>query len=291
MPIMGKHHSGNIGYDTCVAYYRNALLPERAAQVRAYLEAHPDTADHARIDADHEHAIAQSLDGILQEPIPPRLQIKTRSTTRLWSGRLALVATIVLSTTVGWWLGGLPTATDSTTAFTKRVVSAARQPVKQASIQTVAHAPIEVSPPDLALQGYQLVRQQRLDNAPSTLVEFVYRSASGDLLRIYAETEPGQHTVPTVTSRDGISLAQWRDGDTRYALVGNMPELSLQTLAKAAQTNTAGSGHALANAEQLRVPRLGNGKPDMTLQPVLPSAEQVVPATAHDDYVVQPARM
>lgn len=288
---MGKHHSRHIDHEACIAYYRNALSPQRALRIRTYLEAHPHEARRARIDADNERAIAQSLDGVLQEPVPTRLRFKTQPATNPWPGRLALVATIVVSVASGWWLGGMPVAIDSNTAFTERVVSAAQQPVPRSMMQTVAHAPIEISPPDLSLQGYRLVQQQRLDSAEPALVEFVYRNASGRQLRIYAETGFEHHTMPPVTSHDGISLVQWREGDTRYALVGDMPEMSLQTLAQAVRTGSAGGGTNLAGTGQWRATQLDDGNRSITMQQSPLVVDDVIPDAVNDDYTVQPARM
>src|SRR5699024_1445556 len=101
-------------------------------------------------------------------------------------------------------------------------------------------------------------------------------------VRIYAETRAEHYTVPTVTSYDGMSLAQWREGDTRYALVGSVPGMSLQTLAQAARVDSANRGNKLAGTGQRRATR-----PDDRDRPL----DDMMPAIIDDDYTVQPARM
>lgn len=288
---MGNLHAGRIDHETCIAYYRNALPAQRAAQVRAYLDAHPDAADFAQTDATLDHAIAQSLDSVLQEPIPTRLQIDKHSAVRLWSSRFAIAVTIVLAAAVGWWFGDLPTAADNGNAFTQRVVAAAQRPPAETGTTVAEHLPGRVQSPDLSLQGYRLIRQQRLADASASLIEFVYRNDGGHLLRIYAETVSGQRSTPTVTSQDGVSLAQWRKDGTRYALVGDMPALSLQTLAQAAQADTLGD-NALAEAEQLQPAQLPSDEHSITLQPASTKANNITPADGGSSLAIQqPTRM
>lgn len=289
---MRRESSRGIDHETCVAYYRDALSPRRAAQVRAYLDANPGEARLATVDAEHDRAIAQSLEGPLHEPIPARLRFEARPAAKRWQARLAPVAMIVVSAVVGWWFGGMAVTTEPDTTFTERVLSAAQQPAAQATTRTVATVPMRVTPPDLSLQGYRLVHWQRLEHAEPVLIEFVYRNAGGEQVRIYAETSPEEeHSVPVVTSRDGMSLAQWREGDTRYALVANLPKLSLQTLAQAAREGALGSGGTLAGADQWRAVQPDSDNPRMTLQQSLPVAEDVVPAAAGSDVGLQPGRM
>lgn len=280
-------------YDTCVAYFRNGLSPQQAASVRAWLAAHPDDARRARIDAEHERALARTLDGVLQEPLPPHLQITPRSGINPWARRAALAAAIVLSAAAGWWLGGSPGMRDSATTFTQRVVAAAQQTVASNALQTDTHQPVPVQAPDLSMRGYRLVQQRRLNNAEPVLIEFVYRNGRGQWLRIYAETATARHDgTPSLTTRDGVSLAQWRAGGTRYALVGDLPGFLLQTLAHAAQTHTISGETTLVGAGSWRDETLATVKGEAALQPSgAPSHEQAVPAVTEDGYTVQPARM
>lgn len=249
---MGDRHSEHIDYESCVAYFRSALPSRRMREVAAYLATHPDESSRARADAAHEHAMKRSLDGVLDEPLPPRLQITPRSRPRPWPGRLALAIVVVLSVAGGWWLGGIQMAPGRDATFVERVISAARQPPKGPATRATAHEPIDIPAPDLSTRGYRLVRQQQLGNAEPKLIEFVYRNASGQRLRIYAEATVRRRVAPTVRSRNGVSLAQWREDGTRYALVGDVPGVSLRALARAARTDAATGQPRLVGAAQWR---------------------------------------
>lgn len=232
---MAEHDRRTPEYEACVAYYRDTLPCAQRARVRAYLEMHAHVAQRARLDAAHESAVARHWDAVLDEPLPPRLQVSTTPAIRVWPRRLAMAATIVLSAAGGWWLGDRAMPRDPAGVFATRVAAAAQQPAA-GSVAIAGHDLSAVPAPDLSARGYQLVQQQRVDVNGHALVEFVYRNRSGQRVRIYAETGGARGMAPTMTSQDGMSLALWRDNGTHYALVGDVPALSLRTLAQAART-------------------------------------------------------
>src|SRR5699024_9263445 len=52
-----------------------------------------------------------------------------------------------------------------------------------------------------------------------------------------------------VVSKNGVTLAHWRKGHTRYALVGDIPERSLQRLAKSASVRPGGNSEQVAGMQ------------------------------------------
>src|SRR5699024_2745823 len=107
----------------------------------------------------------------------------------------------------------------------------------------------------------------------------------------YAEPSPWQDAQPEVTSQGGVSLAQWREGGTRYALVGEMPESSLQTLAQAASNDAASGANMLADAQhQQTMPANGDDHGAGTRQS-LPVTDDVVSIGTGSDYAARPNRM
>ena len=58
---------------TLHAWLDGELLPERRAEVDAWLREHPEAAARVRLWAADGAALRAQLDGVLDEPIPPRL--------------------------------------------------------------------------------------------------------------------------------------------------------------------------------------------------------------------------
>ena len=260
---MDNQGSHRIEHAECVAYYRNALSARRSLQVRSWLDAHPQAAVNARADADHEQAIASAVQHVLHEPIPQRLRVQARLSAGHRLERVALAATIVLAAAGGWWLGGAASVDgEAPSDFTTRVAHAARQqPLSARAVRDSAQKTASVdgpgiesaagvTAPNLTMRGYELIQQQRLATNAPPLVEFVYRNASGERLRIYAEADADRHTGPSIVKRDGLALAQWREGGIRYALVGDQPEQSLQALAQTARTHSKPEESQFASVEQ-----------------------------------------
>src|SRR5690625_2343653 len=238
-----------VDYETCVAAYAGRLSPALAEQVQLYLEAHPDVAHRARLDAAHEHALAQSYAGVLQEPVPWRLRIE-RGTARprVWLHRTALTFCIVLSAVAGWVLGGMYGVQPRDAAFVSRVVNLSRHHRQGQSMRVTAGLPVGVVPPDLAGTGYTLIRQKVLRTQGHAVAEFVYRGRNRKRVRIFAENIPSNRALGSrVVSENGVTLAHWRKGHTRYALVGDIPDRSLQMLAKSASAGPVARGEKVAN--------------------------------------------
>src|SRR5699024_1628735 len=103
--------------------------------------------------------------------------------------------------------------------------------------------------------------------------------------RIYAEADTARHSQPSIVKRDGLALAQWREGGIRYALVGDQPEQSLQVLAQTARSNSKPGESQFARIEQWSAvssaaddagvkgagmqpaPSLNNGSPSASMNP------------------------
>lgn len=290
---MAESKEHNVSYAACVAYYRNTLPVMQAARVRAYLATHAAVARCAEQDAACDAGIAQAWDSVLHEPLPQRLWLSSRRTRTSWPRQVAVAATIVLAAFAGWSFGNMTTSQAAAPNFAARVATAARQSVFVDTTAVAAHTASSVQAPDLSARGYHLVHREVVDGAGGGLLEFVYHNQQGQRLRIFAETDGANHIQPRVVSEQGVSLALWREGNTRYAMVGELPATSLQTLAQAARTEPArddtllvGRGHWQA----LRPVGVDAGAGHHTVSTGSPAA--VVPTTAGEgEFVVQPSRM
>ncbi len=283
---MGERHFAEIDHESCVAFYSGELPVSRASRVRVYLEAHPDTARRAQADAAHERALGQSHADVLQEPIPRRLQVRGAPATVLWPRRVGVAAVIVVSASAGWWLGNSSGPVDAGAAFAARVASVSQQPPGAAGTTVGTPGTVEVPAPDLSMRGYRLVQERLLGDGERALAEFVYRSRNGRQVRVYAEEQlPRGTPTPTVTSQEGVALAQWRQGDTHYALVGDLPDMSLQALAQ-----SAAAPDVLAGGGPWNDSSLGGLEGGITAQQSAPVTDQVMPA-AGDGRAAYPGRM
>src|SRR5699024_5109486 len=123
-------------------------------------------------------------------------------------------------------------------SFNARVVALAQHP--RMTTDEVIDKPSNVPAPNLSIHGYRLVDKRSMQQAGHHIVEFTYHKRRGNdafdqdsRIRIYAEKQqPEQSPAPSVVSKQGVLLARWRQGNIRYALVGDMPRTSLQALAR-----------------------------------------------------------
>lgn len=226
-----------IDYEQCVTYYRAGHRITGAAAIERYLAANPRIAERAARDAEHDLALAQRYDPVLDEPIPPRLLHGHNASPASWLAGAGLVAVIGLSAAGGWWLRGL--ASTSTppgvvpNTFGQQV---ARLADRQPAVDTAARSPSRPAHPDLSRAGYRFNDRHVVTMAGGeSLTAYEYRNAAGKRVTIYTRAESGiTQGAPDMISPSGVALARWQAQGRDYALTGNLPPATLNELAEIA---------------------------------------------------------
>lgn len=261
-----------IDYESCVAFYLGDLDPDRARAVESWLRMRPEIARRARRDAQAQTQIKRYFDIVIDEPVPTRLLATNRPAGLRWPMRLGMAASIVLAGVGGWWLGhDHSIGTQASPTFSQRVAEISQSQPQHVVLSNNSQR-ASIRHPDLSAQGYTMVASKILQEGDRPLIKFLYRSDTNEQIRIYAQPEQNRLTdMPRLSSENGVSLARWRDHGVDYALVGNVPSDSLETLAQTA------SGAAAAG---------NRNRSTMNPPPANQRGETAMPA-AHDTVPVQ----
>ncbi|MGN8158312.1 hypothetical protein ACS8YF_06505 [Salinisphaera sp. SWV1] len=226
-----------IDYEQCVMYYRTGRRITGAAAIERYLTANPRIAERAARDAEHDLALAQRYDPVLDEPIPPRLLHGHNASPASWLAGAGLVAVIGLSAAGGWWLRGLASASAPPgvvpDTFGQQV---ARLADRQPALNTAARSPNRPAHPDLSRAGYHFNDRHVVTTAGGeSLTAYEYRNAAGKRVTIYTRPQSGTtQAAPDMISPSGVALARWQARGRDYALTGNLPPAALNELAEIA---------------------------------------------------------
>ncbi len=235
------------------------LTAARHAEVAQYLATRPD--DVARMhDWQQQNEMMRGLlNPVLDESLPPRLQLRPAATVFRWRGLAAGIAIAVLSASSSWFVRGSIDSEAARLAFTDR--SRSGQAVAAASVElsgfarraAVAHVvyspdvrrPVEVGadqeqqlvawlskrlgtevkPPGLASVGYELIGGRLLPGDSGPVAQFMYHDGAGQRLTLYVTREvpklAGQPETAFHFGQDGpVNVFYWVDKNFGYALSG-----------------------------------------------------------------------
>ncbi len=185
----------------------------------------------------------QALFGpIADEPIPERLIEATRAPSRrrvLWRAAAGL-AVFLIGGGLGWFAHGQfqgRTGEDATplaalargAALAHRVFAVeVRHPVEVAASDEghlvswlSRRLGVAVRPPPLGDLGYHLVGGRLLPGQHGPAAQFMYETATGDRLTLYATASAGTTETAFRFLQDGdTAVFYWLDRDVAYALIG-----------------------------------------------------------------------
>ncbi|MCP1971517.1 anti-sigma factor family protein [Bradyrhizobium elkanii] len=245
--------------DDLHAYVDRALEPEREAEVRAYLDKHPDVAKRIAAYSDERNLLRSALLPIAEEPLPPRLNLARMIESprrRPSSLRWAIAAMLMLSIGgLGGWMirgatlapaGGLAALAEEASDSYKVYASDHTRPVELRDstelVQWVSsrlRQPVKL--PDLTKSGYRLMGGRVVPTAHGPAAMFMYDDDRGDRLVVLTRPMTSDQNAPMAAhSGDDIAGFSWADGGTGYSLVGPGAAEQLKPLAneirKQAQT-------------------------------------------------------
>ncbi|MBL8583558.1 MAG: anti-sigma factor [Rhizobiaceae bacterium] len=240
---------------------------ERAAYER-WLDANPDMKARAdRYAADRER-LRRTLEPVLGQPVPPRLQQMLsqpgdRSQRLSWLARAAAAALIfVLGAAAGYGVGfvGRPSADAGTQAFVEsalaahRVYSAEKLHVVEVGADQRDHlvgwlskrVGVAMAAPDLSPQGFRLIGGRLLPlGATGTAAQFMYEDVTGKRLSLYVTRQSGEEeTGFRLETEGGVNALYWLDEGYGCVVAGDVPEAMLRGIADSAYRQLLQGPHA-----------------------------------------------
>jgi anti-sigma factor RsiW len=227
--------------ETDLQAYADGKLPEeRRAAVAAWLAAHPEDAE--RIESYRQLAaeLRSSYDGVLDEPVPERLERTIRSGRVRHAAMVAgwVVLGAVLGAIAGWQLHGarpaLSPSADAADSMAHRAVVAhatyspeVRHPVEVGADQE-AHLVAWLSKrlgnqlraPKLEAVGYSLVGGRLLPGENGPVAQFMYQCNRGTRVTLYVRSDMGTNRSTAFRyAREGtVGVFYWVDSKLGYAI-------------------------------------------------------------------------
>ena len=222
------------------AYADGKLPEERRGAVAAWLAAHPEDAE--RIESYRQLAaeLRSSYDGVLDEPVPERLERTIRSGRVRHAAMVAgwVVLGAVLGAIAGWQLHGarpaLSPSADAADSMAHRAVVAhatyspeVRHPVEVGADQE-AHLVAWLSKrlgnqlraPKLEAVGYSLVGGRLLPGENGPVAQFMYQCNRGTRVTLYVRADMGTNRSTAFRyAREGtVGVFYWVDSKLGYAI-------------------------------------------------------------------------
>ncbi len=221
------------------------LPPERAAEIDAYLAAHPEARDRLSQYAEQQQGLRAAFADQTAGPIPTRLRVarllaEQRRHRYQRLARIAAAVVLVVAGGIGGWA-----ARDAATAFlpsanaggsNARTITAdaiaayrvfsveVRHPV-EVDVGQEAHLvqwlskrlgrPLVV--PDLTAAGFQLMGGRLLPAENGPAAQFMYENGK-ERVTLYLRTGIGGETAFRYSERNGVGAFYWSDQGFGYAL-------------------------------------------------------------------------
>jgi len=234
--------------DDLQAFADDLLMPERRAEIEAFLANAPEAAERIAAYREQNDLLRAHFNPVLDEPIPQRL---TLLAPRRSPVRFAIAAGwIVFGAALGW-LANVYVAKDPVGATTL----AHRAAIAHAVYSPEVRHPVEVGvdqedhlvrwlskrlgtdlkPPTLSASGYELVGGRLLPGDRGAVAQFMYQDPKGRRLTLYVSrmNTSQADTAFRYSRENGVSVFYWVDGALGYALSGDLPKRDLLGVATA----------------------------------------------------------
>jgi len=239
------------------AFVDGQLPPERAAEVEAWLAAHPDKAAELVNWQRQNEALTALFGSTADETVPSRLDphliARSPAATRGfgWAqAAAAAVVTLALGGALGWagrdYFSPPPrqeliaSAVSAHALYVKEnrhavEVAAADKEHLVSWLSNRVERPI--NPPDLAADGFTLVGGRLLPGygaePTGPAAQLMYENAAQERVTVYITAAlPDRRTDKEFTARDNLDAFYWANDKITCTVVGDLPEVQMQAVAK-----------------------------------------------------------
>lgn len=236
-------------------------VEERPAFER-WLQAHPDMQARNHRFASDRDRLRETLAGILDEPVPPRLsgmplipEENMKGPPRLFWRGLAAVAIFIMGGVGGFILDRAPwspslsgesvadgaiAAHDLYASEKHHVVEVGADQKNELVDWLSRSVGVRLIAPDFSGAGFHLVGGRLLPFGHSPAAQFMYQDHAGGRASFYVVRDPGsRQTGFRLLKEDATRAFYWLDNGRGYAVAGSAPENTLLTLANLAYTQIA----------------------------------------------------
>ena len=235
--------------DELHAYVDNELPAERRGDVEAWLETHPEDAERVRSWRAMADELQARYGGIVNEPVPKRLELERlgRQPRRWIYGAIAAtLAAFVAGGGVGWLARGATATPSVFQNFTVDALDAhrlyvveVRHPVEvpgseRAHLQQwlTKRCGWDVRAPELDATGLKLVGGRLLPGPTGPASFLMYESASGERFTVYAARAGTVTTQMRYATQDNDGAMFWADHGVGYVVSGGSDRERLTQVAK-----------------------------------------------------------
>ena len=239
------------------AYADGKLPEERRAVVAAWLAAHPEDAERIEGYRQLGAELRSTYGGVLDEPVPERLQHALQSTRARRAARIAawVAAGLALGAAAGWQVhsmqGPAPVALDAAAAMATRAAVAhatyspeVRHPVEVGADQEPhlvnwlsKRLGTQLRAPKLEAVGYNLVGGRLLPGERGPAAHFMYQCNRGTRVTLYVRSDmaSGRSTAFRYSREGSVDVYYWVDSKLGYAVSsGDISKETLLNVANAA---------------------------------------------------------
>jgi anti-sigma factor RsiW len=230
------------------AFLDGELDTARAAEVEAYLAAHPEASARIAGFRAQNEALHALFDAVLAEPVPARLLERPAGMPAMRYA--AVLAWIAVGAVAGWGLRGWVIGTGPEAVPLARQAAVAhalytpevRHPVEVGADQEQhlvgwlsKRLGAQVRAPKLNELGYGLVGGRLLPAAEGPAAQFMYQDVKGRRLTLYVRTnaKQNQETAFRYAREGALSVFYWVEGPLGYALSGDLEKDQLLRIAEA----------------------------------------------------------
>ena len=240
--------------DELHVYVDGELPGDRLVAVEAWLASHPEDAARVatwRVQAD---AIRARYSALVKEPVPARLALdRIMRRGRAWTAIAvaASVAAFMFGGVAGWFVRGISSAPQQTSAFElfttdaleahKLYVGEVRHPVEVPGIER-AHLVQWLSKrlnyhlraPNLEEIGLKLVGGRLLPGPTGPAAFFMYEGTSGERFTLYCGATHALQTAMRFSSGEQTASVYWVDRELAYVMSGPANREQLLKVAQSA---------------------------------------------------------
>ncbi len=228
--------------DDLHGYVDGMLDGTRHAQVDAYLQEHPEIASRTTSYAKQRDTLRAALAPIVQEPVPPQLNIarmiEARRRPRLstWVASLAAAFLVLIGGVAGWSLrSAVQPASEGVLALAQEAADSygvyASDRVRPVEIRASEGKELvswasqrlqrPVTVPNLAALGYRFMGGRLLSTPHGPAVMFMYDDDHGTRLVVLTRAMTVDRNMPMVPHvRGAVNGFAWADKGVGYGLVG-----------------------------------------------------------------------